>query len=509
MKKNYFKSLAQVAILLCAPLFIASCDEFGTEDNPAGAYPSINTAAVTIDLKYGVDPTYKRTAIAASAATIEYSSSDEKVATVDETGVVTGVGAGTCDIIAKPYFIKNGSKLYTNEEVKYPVTVNDWRANVKFDKPEALVNSADIADAEFKLINSVYPAGATVTYSHALPTGATGTDPVGGIDNSTGVITLSAKNGVSVITATINTVPTGYEMNSFGDGTKVEATFTLTVKEGIAYVSGYDAEGEPIRTTMFLKDENDEDQYTTINDAWVAAHTADITLDGGVYYVEPQVAPTNFPADKLTNIFGHNVKIKGDVTFILADGSFFQINGALMDDTPNAHTINIYGQKALTGRFHPYGDAGDRILDFKEINVYGGNLNPSCGAAGSGAINKIGAINIYKGGILFAESYASYGYGIKMKADTKITVDGGILDVVGKGSNADASYAVIGDVVVKNKGEFFATSAAYRAIDGTVTATTAKASDDTTWLWDPTNETYDGTWAAFTSTTSKKYVWAK
>lgn len=500
MKKNYFKSLAQVAILLCAPLFIASCDEFGTEDNPAGAYPSINTAAVTIDLKYGVDPTYKRTAIAASAAAIEYSSSDEKVATVDETGVVTGVGAGTCDIIAKPYFIKNGSKLYTNEEVKYPVTVNDWRANVKFDKPEALVNSADIDDAEFKLINSVYPAGATVTYSHALPTGVTDPDPVGGIDNSTGVITLSAKNGVSVITATINTVPTGYEMSSFGDGTKVEATFTLTVKEGIAYVSGYDAEGEPIRTTMFLKGEDGKDQYKTIDNAWITAQSADVTLDGGLYYVDPATTPLSL---------GHNIKIKGDATFILADGSNFEIVGAVMDETPDTHTINIYGQKAQSGRLHPYGTAGDRILDFKEINVYGGLLWPSCSSDGSGALNKISSINIYKGGILYAEHYGSYGYGIKMNTGGKVTVDGGTLEVVGKGSNADASYALIGDVVVKNKGVLKASSASYRAINGTVTATTAKACDDTTWLWDPTNETYDGTWAAFTSTTSKKYVWAK
>ena len=83
MKKNYFKNLAQVAVLLCAPLFIASCDEFGTEDNPAGAYPSMSTAAVTINLKAGVNPTYTRTAVVASPAYVDYSSSDEKVATVD------------------------------------------------------------------------------------------------------------------------------------------------------------------------------------------------------------------------------------------------------------------------------------------------------------------------------------------------------------------------------------------------------------------------------------------
>ena len=492
MKKNYFKSLAQVAILLCAPLFIASCDEFGTEDNPAGAYPSINTAAVTIDLKYGVDPTYKRTAIAASAATIEYSSSDEKVATVDETGVVTGVGAGTCDIIAKPYFMKNGSKLYTNEEVKYPVTVNDWRAKVKFATPEALVNSADIVDEEFKFTESeVYPAGAGVTYTHAAPTGATDPDPVYDIDNTTGVITLSAKNGVSVIKATINTVPTGYEMNSFGDGTKVEDTFTLTVKEGIAYISGYDAEGEPIRTTLFRKDENGKDQYTVLDNTWGSALTSDVTLDEGMYSLE------GFSMN-------HNIKIKGDVTFVLGS-AFSQFNGSLIDDTPGTHVINIFG----TGTLHPYGDTGDRVMDFKEINVYGGMLWTYTNAVGSGGFNKNSAINVYKGGRIWAERGSNYGYGIKMKTGGIVTIDGGNLEVVGMGSNADASYALIGDAIVKNKGQLIAKSADYRAIDGTVTATTAKACDDTTWTWDATTETYDGTWETFTGTTGKKYVWAK
>lgn len=433
MKKNYFKSLSQVAILLCAPLFIASCDEFGTEDNPAGAFPSINTTAVTIDLKYGVDPTYKRTAIAASAATIEYSSSDEKVATVDETGVVTGVGAGTCDIIAKPYFIKNGSKLYTNEEVKYPVTVNDWRAQVKFDKPEALVNSADIKDDEFKLAPVLYPAGIGVSYSSAAPAGSTDPNPVSSIDNSTGEITLSAENGVSVITATINTVPTGYEMNSFGDGTKVEATFTLTVKEGIAYISGYDAEGEPIRTTMFLKDKNDKDQYTKIDNTWISS-TTDGTLEEGIYYISGTGGAT----------FWHNMKMKGNVTFILDDNAYVQVNGSLIADTPDAYFLNIYGQKNQTGWLHLYGTAGDMIMDFKDINAYGGILTVSCGADGCGGFYRNSAINVYKGSIISTWSYAAYGYGVKMKTGGVITVNGGSFNATGRGTDADYSKAVIG-----------------------------------------------------------------
>lgn len=433
MKKNYFKSLAQVAILLCAPLFIASCDEFGTEDNPAGAYPSINTAAVTIDLKYGVDPTYKRTAIAASAATIEYSSSDEKVATVDETGVVTGVGAGTCDIIAKPYFIKNGSKLYTNEEVKYPVTVKDWRAQVKFAEAEALVNSADIVDNEFKLDKAIYPAGATVTYSSVAAPGKTNAV---NIDANTGALTIANPNGVSIITAKITAVPTtDYEMVSFKDGDgDVKATFTLTVKEGIAYISGYDAEGEPIRTTMFLKDKNDKDQYTKIDNTWITS-TTDGTLEEGFYYISGTGGAT----------FWHNMKMKGKVTFILDDNAYVQVNGSLIADTPDASVLNIYGQKNQTGRLHLYGNAGDMIMDFKEINAYGGVLTSSCGADGSGAFFRNGAINIHKGAIVRGWSYApNYGYGVKMKTGGVITVNGGLFEAWGIGTDADYSKAVIG-----------------------------------------------------------------
>lgn len=497
MKKNYFKNLAQVAVLLCAPLFIASCDEFGTEDNPAGAYPSMSTAAVTINLKAGVDPTYTRTAVVASPAYVDYSSSDEKVATVDGFGVVTAVGGGTCEIIAKPYFFKDGGKLYTKEEIKYPVTVKDWRAKVKFSTTEATVNSADIDDKVYKFAKAdiVYPADATVTYNHTAVDG--GTDlVVQNIDNTTGVITLKAgvKDGVSLITATITGLPAGYETTTFTPTAK----FTLTVKEGIAYISGYDAEAKPIRSTMFLKGADGKDQYKTIDAAWVAAQGANATLDGGIYYVTA-----------VYNKIPMNIKIKDNATFILADGSNFEFDGSLIDDTPNSHIINIYGQKAQTGKLHPYGTAGDRVVDFKEINVYGGELNVTCGADGSGAFNKIGAINIFKGGFLYAENYANYGYGIKMNTGGKVTVDAGKLELKGKGSNADDSYALIGDVTVKNKGEMKASSADYRAVNGTVTATTAKETDATTWTWDATDKTYDGKWASFTGTSTKKYVWAK
>lgn len=501
MKKNIFKSLVYVT-MMSAPLFMASCDEFGTDDNPAGAYISMNTSDVSLELGKGHEAksTYQRTGIVATDAFIEYSSSDEKIATVDAaSGLVTAVGGGTCDIIAKPYFVKNGGKLYTKEELKYSVTVTDFRAKVGFAKTEATVNSADIVDKEYKFAKAeiVYPTTATVTYTPAPAEGAApDTNPVESISED-GVITLKPgkKDGVCVVTAQLATVPAGYETKTFGDNAK----FTLTVKEGIAYISGYDADDKPIRKTMFLKGEDDKDQYTTINSKWVTDNKADVTLDAGIYYVTA------------TDYFNHNIKIKGDATFILADGSNFQPTKAIIDDTPDAHTINIYGQKGQkTGKLTATGaGTGDVIIDFKAINVYGGIVDVSTEVNGSGAFNKIGAINVFKGGVLKATHTKDPGYGIKMKSGGAVTVDGGIVEVNGFGSNADYSYALIGDVVVKNKGKFTASSEGYRAMNGTVTATTAKASDNTKWVWDSDKKTFDGNWEAFTGTSSKKFVWAE
>ena len=46
MKKNYFKSLMQVALLLAAPFVVSSCDDvIGQEDNPVASYVQWKTDA--------------------------------------------------------------------------------------------------------------------------------------------------------------------------------------------------------------------------------------------------------------------------------------------------------------------------------------------------------------------------------------------------------------------------------------------------------------------------------
>lgn len=121
MKKNHFIIMMQAVVLLCSSFVMSSCDEiFATEDNPVTSYLQIYDKAVTLK----VGDTYTRTAFAAHDAIIEYSSSDVAVATVDQSGVVTAVGAGTALITVRATgYATDGRKIYIEDSKSYEVTV--------------------------------------------------------------------------------------------------------------------------------------------------------------------------------------------------------------------------------------------------------------------------------------------------------------------------------------------------------------------------------------------------
>ena len=121
MKRNIFSIFIQAVVLFSVSLVISSCDDiFASEDNPTPSYISMSETAVT--LKAGA--TYTRTAIAASSAVIEYSSSDTEVATVNQSGVVKGVAAGTATITAKATgYNTSGRKVFIEDAKSYTVTV--------------------------------------------------------------------------------------------------------------------------------------------------------------------------------------------------------------------------------------------------------------------------------------------------------------------------------------------------------------------------------------------------
>ncbi len=113
--------VSAVLALLTATLS-TSCDEFlASEDNPVSAYLSVSDDPVTIS----IGETVTRKAVAASHAVVEYTSSDESVATVDQRGKVTGVSDGTATITVKVTgYSTSGQKTFIAAQTSYQVTVN-------------------------------------------------------------------------------------------------------------------------------------------------------------------------------------------------------------------------------------------------------------------------------------------------------------------------------------------------------------------------------------------------
>ena len=397
MKKNYFKSLMQAAVLVCTPLVIASCDDvFGDTDNPIPAYMSIKQSDINLVLHADKpsEATATRTAIAATGAEIVYSSSNEKVATVDaKTGVITGVGEGTCDIIAEVTGKdSNGRDTYQPQKASFSVSVKDYRARVALKEGVTIpvFNSAlanTVEEIDLKDVLDVWPAkdtkGLTVTFTKVENTKDKGDiDPKNVIDATalaSGKVALTGNVGVANIIAEIKAgdVPEGFEQKSFKNNQKT-AALTIEVKQGVAYVSGYDAKGEAVTKYMF-KDYNNE-KYTNLSEVLKDKNgnliDNDVTLAAGWYYLDQ------------TLYFSHNIRIKGDVNIILGDGcSLPNVTGCdiLDESAKQTYKLNIFAETANatgTAKFR-------NIVDFKEVNVFGSKLTTD--------VNKVVNVNINGG----------------------------------------------------------------------------------------------------------------
>ncbi len=384
MKKNYFKSLMQAAVLVCTPLVIASCDDvFGDTDNPIPAYMSIKQSDINLVLHADKkdSATATRTAIAATGAEVVYSSSNEKVATVDaKTGVITAVGGGKCEIIAEVTGKdSNGRNTYQPQKSSFTVNVTDWRARIAL-KEGAVVpvyNSALNVSQEkidLKELLDVWPVLGTTD----LEIYNDGKDPDGVIAGVTtdGKISLTGKVGVAKVVAKFQKIPAKFEKKSFPKAQESD-TLIVEVKKGVAYVSGYDAKGEPVTKYMF-KDYNNE-KYTNLSEVLMDKNgniTTDVTLDAGWYYLDQ------------TLYFTHNIRVKGDVNIILGDGCSLPNvwdNDILDESAKQTYKLNIFAEtKNATGTAN-----FRNIVDFKEVNVIGSKLTTD--------VNKVVNVNINGG----------------------------------------------------------------------------------------------------------------
>jgi uncharacterized protein YjdB len=193
MKIKFYSKFILASLLCCIAVVFTSCDDiFASEDNPIASYLSMSDKDVTIK----IGDTYKRTAIAVSGAVIEYSSSDETVATVDNEGTVTGISVGDATITATATgYNTSGKKIYLAESKTYNVKVNPILAqSVTITNPisTALFNETSTLTA------TVSPANTTdksITWSSDNTAVVT-------VDENTGIFTALKSVGSAKITAT-------------------------------------------------------------------------------------------------------------------------------------------------------------------------------------------------------------------------------------------------------------------------------------------------------------------
>ena len=145
MKKNYFKNLMQVSLLLGAAFVISSCDDvIGQEDNPVASYVQWEAKTPkSIELTLGIAGKETATvkAVAVSSVVIVYESENPEIAKVDPvTGVITAVGIGETNIKAVVTGASSaGQSVFIPEEIKIPVVVKDGKASLKTVKGKEVI----------------------------------------------------------------------------------------------------------------------------------------------------------------------------------------------------------------------------------------------------------------------------------------------------------------------------------------------------------------------------------
>lgn len=495
MKKNYFKNLMQVSLLLGAAFVISSCDDvIGQEDNPVASY--VQWQAKTpeeVTLKIG--NTYTVQATAVSSAIIVYESENPEIAKVDPvTGEITAVAVGETNVNAVISGMSTtGQSVFTPEKVSIKVIVKDKYVTVALKEgvTDQTIVTLDPNELDLTEFFDVYPE-ATKTFNNKLEyyvRQVTAVDPKTKEETiaTTDFAYTTVKDGVLTINdgynedatvyvyASITTAPDGYEIkqNDKKEDINNVAKFKLTIKKSIAYMN---AKGE--RTVLA------SDQYKELDLTETSA------VEAGTYYVKNGVYDYNKTID-----------IKGGVTLIFKDGVHSYLQN-LDDKTDNAK-LNIFGEAipgAKAGTYEAwnpnieinnYNNVANCITNFKEINIYAGTLTTYGGII-------VKDVNVYAGA-LYANSNWNSKYAMKLSG--KLTVNGGLVLARGQGSD-ETSFAVIGDVVL-NKGSFHAYNDDYRAVKGSLTAATGFEflQGDTS---DPTKATaIEGT------TSNSKYIWGQ
>ena len=470
MKKNYFKNLMQVSLLLGAAFVISSCDDIvGQEDNPVASYLQWDASVQkSYTLKIGQTATVK--AVAVSSAVIVYESGDEEVAKVNPvTGEITAVGVGKTVIKAVVTGASSaGQSVFQTTSVEVPIEVKDGNAKLTRVKDEVVEYTANVDSViDLTKLFTAYPEVGT------------------GAQKSTVAYSILGKNDKKTPAAQDLATINAAEVKILANGT-IRDWYAVNKKKGT-----------DISDTLYVQatlTPNDTKEYKVAKPTDVV-DTIMVIINKSIAYMNEKGERTILTADKYktdidftkpieagTYYVGYywdtntNVAIKGDVTLI-SNGSDIRVN-TISDQTDNA-SLKIFGEANNTttkGKYttaNPYiyvrGNNGDGISNFNQIDFYTGYVNVRTTKANCGAFENVKSINVF-GGYLDARNTSS-GYAINLKEGGKFTVDGGEAYVAAAGEDTKVSFAIVGDVNVKSlskNGNFTATSA-YRAVKGNVT----------------------------------------
>ena len=481
MKKNYFKNLMQVSLLLGAAFVISSCDDvIGQEDNPVASYVQWEAKTPkSIELTLGIAGKETATvkAVAVSSVVIVYESENPEIAKVDPvTGVITAVGVGETYIKAVVTGASSaGQSVFIPEEIKIPVVVRDGKASLTRVQDEVIEFTANVGSViDLQKLFTAYPKigtgddnskivvsaftydynSGTKKYTKAAYSG-TSTN-LGDFDITNKKFTVGPQLKASIIDAdkcisdTVYVVAelqaaTGTPTYVFPAGTATEAekdivkdTVKIVINKSIAFIN---KEGKREILTA--------DKYKEVD------LSANSELKAGTYYVTNSYTTwTSYPYPSLA--------IKGDVNLIFQntiDAGF----GNIDDQTDGNAALNIFGEAipAGTAKYAAWTPTvisenyPNAITNFKEINLYAGTLNVN------GLMKNVKDVNVFKSTTLNANS------GLSLTG--KLTINDGTVNAYRYDSDLETGFAVIGDVVL-NKGSFYAQNTDYRAVKGSLTA---------------------------------------
>ena len=442
MKKKSFILMMQAVVVLCCSLVISGCDEiFATEDNPVTSYLQIYEKAVTLK----VGDTYTRTAFAASDAIIEYSSSDVAVATVDQSGLVTAVGAGTALITVRATgYATDGRKIYIEDSKSYEVTVTGGGAAPSTNSYRVYTSGTDYTDESI-------PAGASaVETSAAAVTWPAGTYVVSSDASIGGNITLSGD--VNLILC---------------DGK--ELTVSGKIIGGTESLKIY---GQASGTGKLTIDGGAGDYNIVVND---------LQIHGGVFTGtnSGQAIETN----NTLKIYHGTINVTADATGFMALGDLSIYGGTITASATNGYAVSVYNaaMDMTGGSLTATSSTSTGIGVTNNITIYGGTINATGGNnaggnGGSGIVSNNGDITISGSANVTATggdggTYAINrgGHGIHAGGNGKsITISGGTVIATAGNGGGTGGYALF----TSNNGS----TGSINITGGNVTATAAGTS---------------------------------